>query len=130
MKRDKEYIPLEALGVYQMARSLSRIAWLIYEKLDWQTKKIMGDQFIESTDSIGANLAEGYSRFHYLEKIKFYYTSRGSLTESWKHWLSLLEERNKVSVDAADEFRDIAEPLHKKLNRFIATTYHAKQRNG
>ncbi|GIV44793.1 MAG: hypothetical protein KatS3mg035_1916 [Bacteroidia bacterium] len=31
----------------------------------------MGDQFVRATDSIGANIAEGYGRFHYLEKLKF-----------------------------------------------------------
>lgn len=46
----KNYIPLKDLEVYQLARELSKIAWKIYRSLDWQTKKIIGDQFIESTD--------------------------------------------------------------------------------
>lgn len=57
--------------VYKLTRELSRIAWVIYEKLEWRIKKIMGDQFIESTDSVSANIAEGYGRFHYLDKVKF-----------------------------------------------------------
>ncbi len=65
----KDYILLKDLEVYQLARELSRLAWKIYEGLDWQDKKIMGDQFVRATDSFGANIAEGYARFHYLDSL-------------------------------------------------------------
>ncbi len=127
MKRSNaEYIDLEDLEVYQLARQLSRIAWSIYETLSWQDKKIMGDQFIESTDSTGANIAEGYGRFHYLDKIKFYYNSRGSYFEARKHWLSLLYERKKVTKDLYDEYNTIGKEFLVKLNNFISSTYRSK----
>jgi four helix bundle protein len=88
----RKFIPLKDLVVYQLSRELSKIGWEIYESLDWRDKKIMGDQFIEATDSAGANIAEGYFRYHFLERIKFYYNSRGSLAESTEHWLKLLKE--------------------------------------
>ena len=66
------YIPLRELEVYRLSRELSKIGWQIYNEIDWRVKKIIGDQFITSTDSIGANIAEGYKRFHYLDKIKFF----------------------------------------------------------
>ena len=34
------YISLKDLEVYKLSRELSRIAWKIYEKLDWKTQKI------------------------------------------------------------------------------------------
>ena len=86
-KSNKKYILLKNLEIYQLARELSKIGWEIYQKLDWKTKKINGDQFIEATDSIGANIAEGYNRFHFLDKIKFYYNARSSLSEACYHWL-------------------------------------------
>ena len=86
---------LNDLEVYKLARELSRIGWKIYQNLNWQTKKIMGDQFIEAVDSVGANIAEGYGRFHYLDRIKFYYNSRASLIECNEHWIELLKERKK-----------------------------------
>jgi four helix bundle protein len=75
----KKYIPLRDLEVYKLARELSKIGWEIYDSLDWQTKKIMGDQFIEAPASAAANIAEGYGRHHYLDKIKFFYNARASL---------------------------------------------------
>jgi four helix bundle protein len=123
----KKYILLKDLEVYRLARELSKIGWEIYDSLDWQTKKINGDQFIESTNSVGANIAEGYDRFHYLDKIKFFYNSRASLNESNNHWLELLQERGKVKNKDYKEFKEIAQKLLLKLNNFIAAMYNSKK---
>jgi len=105
----ENYISLGNLEVYKTAIKISGESWVIYERFDWHTKKIMGDQWIEATDSMGANVAEGYGRFHYLDRIKFYYNSRGSLFET-KHWLFLLKERAKVSEK---EFNSLLKDLEK-----------------
>ena len=60
----KSYIKLQDLEVYNLVKELSRTAWNSYTVMDWQTKKIIGDQFISATDSVGANIAEGYARYH------------------------------------------------------------------
>jgi len=122
----KKYILLKDLEVYQLARELSRIGWEIYNSLDWQTKKINGDQFIESTDSVGANIVEGYSRFHYLDKIKFYYNSRASLSECNDHWLELLNERKKVNSQNYEKFQTTSKRLSIKLQNFITSIYKSK----
>lgn len=126
--KNKNYIKLEDLEVYQLAKQLSKVGWEIYEPLHWQIKKITGNQFIESTDSVGANIAEGYGRFHYLDKIKFYYNARASLNECNNHWIELLNERGKVKPDKYKEFKGIAEKLLIKLNRLISATYKSKNK--
>lgn len=120
----KEFIEAKDLKVYQLARQLSKMAWKIYESLSWQDKKIMGDQFIESTDSVGANIIEGYGRYHYLDKIRFYYIARASLNESVIHWLELLLERNKINHEQFMEMIEVAKDLQVKLNNFIGSTYN------
>lgn len=126
----KKYIQLQDLEVYILAKELSRTGWKIYDSLDWQTKKIMGDQFITATDSVGANIAEGYSRFHYLDKIKFYYIARGSLIEASDHWLELLRERGKIQEEKDfQEFKANSKNISVKLNNFISVTYKAKEKN-
>lgn len=122
----KQYIPLSDLEVYRLARELSKIVWEIYQYLNWQDKKTMGDQFLEATDSIGANIAEGYGRYHYLDQIKFYYNSRGSLNESYHHWLEVLNERKKIKTEKYKQFKTIAGKLSLKLNNFITSIYRAK----
>jgi len=112
---------LRDLEVYKLARDISKDAWLIYGRMDWQGKKIIGDQFISAIDSIGANIAEGFGRFHYLDRNKFNYNSRGSLVESM-HWLDLLFERKFISEK---EYGDLSGKLRRlmvKLNNYISAT--------
>jgi len=121
----KEYISLEKLGVYKLARRLSKVAWQIYERIDWRIKKIMGEQFVESTDSVGANIAEGYGRFHYLDKVKFYYNARGSLLES-RHWFDLLGERELLEKKEELDYLECYRQLRPGLNALINSVLKAK----
>jgi len=123
---NQKFIPLSGIEVYKLARELSKIAWEIYQDLDWRDKKIMGDQFIESADATGGNIAEGYGRFHYLDKIKFYYNARASLSESNDHWIELLKEREKVKEEKYKTYKTTARQLGVKLNNFITATYKQK----
>lgn len=120
------YIKLNDLEVYKLSRNLSRQAWTIYQNLDWKQQKVIGDQFITSTDSVGANIAEGYARFHFLDKIKFYYHSRGSLMEAAEHWLPLLLERKLITTTQYSEYSKTATELSIKLQHFINSTARAK----
>lgn len=122
----REYLGLEKLETYQLARQLSRVAWLVYSNLDWQEKKVIGDQFLTATDSCGANIAEGYGRYHYLDKVKFYYNARAPLIESL-HWSKLLVER-KIMTDRTlvDEYKKIYPILSLKLNSLIKTTLNKR----
>lgn len=123
-----EYIPVKDLKVYQLARKLSVISWNIYSKMSFEDKKHIGDQFIRSTDSIGANIAEGYSRFHYLDKVRFYYNARASQSEATDHWLELLLERNKISQDIFDDYKTVSKDLQIRLNNFIKHTKDEKEK--
>jgi four helix bundle protein len=118
----KAYIPLKELKVYQLARQLSTKAWQIYSKMGFEDKKHIGDQFIRSVDSVGANIAEGYHRFHYLDKCRFYYNSRASLAEAMEHWAELLLERGKISQECFNEFAIIYKDIQVRLNNFIKQT--------
>lgn len=121
MERTK-YIALKDLQVYELARKLSSLAWDIYSNLNYEQKKIIGDQFIRSADSVGANIAEGYARYHYLEKVRFYHFSRGSLSEACQHWAELMLERKIITQTIFDSLQEIHKPLEIKLNNFIAVT--------
>lgn len=119
----RSYIPLKDLEVYQLSRKLSAMAWKVYDRMNYEEKRTMGDQFIRSVDSVGANLAEGYNRYHYLDKIRFYYYSRASLAEAIEHWLELMYERNKVTKEHFNQMKELHQTLQVKLNNFITTTY-------
>jgi len=124
---NSKFIQLKNLEVYTLSRELSKIAWEVYNALSWQDKKTMGDQYLSSTDSMGANIAEGYFRYHFLDRIKFYYNARASLAECSEHWMELLYERDKVNENIYKKFKELAGKLSVKLNNFISSTYKAKE---
>lgn len=80
---------------------------------------------MEATDSTGANIAEGFGRFHFLDKAKFYYNARGSLLEA-RHWFELLVERGKVKKADKERFLSVYSDLRPKLNGLINSTLKAK----
>lgn len=112
---------LDSLQVYQIALDFGRKSWNIYCNLSWQVKKVMGDQFIRAVDSIGSNIAEGYGRYHYKDKVKFYYNSRGSLLET-KHWVKILLERCCINKEVYDDLEKDLNILNVKLNSYIGYT--------
>jgi len=85
-------------------------------------KKHIGDQFLRSVDSIGANIAEGYGRYYYLDKVRFFYNSRASHYEAFNHWLELMYEREKISETEFSSICKTAAALQIKLNNFISST--------
>jgi four helix bundle protein len=123
-----DYIPLKNLEVYKLSRELSRIGWEIYEKLDKKEQFAIGGQFLESTDSVGANIAEAYGRYHYLDRIKFLYNARGSFSESYEHWLDLLKERELVNEALYKEYQKIAEEFSPKFQNYINSLYRSRNR--
>jgi four helix bundle protein len=122
MADQKKYIPVNELIVYQLSRELSSKAWEIYCKLNFEQKKLFGDQFLRAVDSIGANIAEGYGRYHALDQIRFYHIARASMNEAVIHWASLLIERKVISVEDYDFLFGKFKELEIKLNNFISST--------
>ena len=82
---------------------------------------------LSAIDSVGANIAEGYARCHFLEKIRFYYISRASLSEGMDHWIDLGFERKTISKEEHEEMFSISKNVQVKLNNQIKTTGEAKR---
>lgn len=56
----------------------------------------IGKQMIRSSDSIAANIAEGYGRYFFKENRQFCFYSRGSILET-KTWLKKAKNRNLIT---------------------------------
>lgn len=116
------------MEIYKLGRELSGVGWVIYEKLDWRDKKIIGDQFIEATDSFGANFTEGYARFHFLDRVKFCYNARGSLSEADDYWMELMKDRRKVEDALYVQYKQTAAKCRIKLQNYISSIYRNKNK--
>ncbi|MFH1321474.1 MAG: four helix bundle protein [Bacteroidota bacterium] len=116
-----KYLQLNDVSAYKTAFHLSNYVWEIVVKWDWFAKKHVGGQFVEAVDSISANIAEGFGRYHKKDKIKFYRYSQGSLKESFD-W----NEKSKVRKLLNDEqyhhiLREL-QKLPKEINQQINLT--------
>jgi four helix bundle protein len=87
-------------------------------KWDYFTKDTIGKQLARSADSISANIAEGFGRFHFKENKNFCYFSRGSIIET-KSWLKKATTRKLISEEDAQNLLGKLEIIHIKLNAYI-----------
>jgi len=74
-----------------------------------------------SASSITANIAEGFGRFYYKEKIKFYQQSRASAVELQDH-IFLSQDLNYLSKETARDLFQQANVVLKELNGLINST--------
>jgi len=112
------YYNLEELEVYQLAESFSDEIWFIVSDWDYFAKDTVGKQMVRSADSIGANIAEGYGRYHYKENRNFCYFSRGSIIET-KGWLNKSKARKLLNGDQHTALFEKPQTIHLKLNAYL-----------
>ena len=114
----KKYLKLNDIKVYKIASTLSDYVWDVVYEWDWFNKRTLGTQWVDATDSIAGNIAEGWGRYHKKDKQKFYYNSRGSLFESI-HWAQKAHKRNLISKKQKDYILKELKALPKEIN-FVA----------
>lgn len=117
---------LDDLEVYKRAFALSDLVWSeVSNWKDFFLKDTLGKQLVRAADSIDANIAEGYGRFHYKENKNFCYYSRGSLLET-KGFIKKCKNRGLIETDKADLILNEIDQIHKMLNAYI--TYIGKKK--
>ena len=122
---EKKYTKLEDIIVYQRAMEIGEKVNTIIEEWDWFKTKTIGTQWVHSTDSIAANIAEGVGRYFYKEKLVFMYYSRGSLLES-KTWLQKSFNRKWITEKEYKEIMDDLKGCHYLLNQYIKSIRKVK----
>lgn len=60
------------LDAYNLAENLSDLIWFAFDEWSKKVQNTTGYQIIRSADSIAANIAEGYGRYHSAEKEVLY----------------------------------------------------------
>ena len=87
-------------------------------KWDYFAKDTIGKQLVKSSDSIAANLSEGFGRYHFKESKNFYYYSRGSLFET-KTWLTKSYNRKLIEKEIYEKLMQEIKNISVKLNNYI-----------
>jgi four helix bundle protein len=90
------------LEVWKKANSFAIRIYTITKGFPKDERFGLTDQIRRAASSIGANIAEGFGRFHTKDKIRFFYNSRGSISECMNH-LYLAKGLNYLNEDVTDE---------------------------
>jgi len=100
----------EDLEAWQHAIDLAVLIYTLTKQFPKDELFSLTNQMRRASSSISANLAEGYGRHGYKEKLQFYKIANGSLLEV-KSFCYLAQKLNYLSIN---EFNDI-------MPRFIST---------
>lgn len=87
----------------------------------------MADQLRRASTSVTNNIAEGYGRFHFTDKLRFLFIARGSLEETLNIFITahIVGYCKQTEVD---DTRQLVHSINRGLNGYIA--YIRKQRQG
>lgn len=114
-------VKLEELSSYKMATELTELIYRVVKDWTYLDQKTVGLQLIRSADSVAANIAEGFGRYHKKDKIKFFYNARGSTLETI-HWIETANGRDLLSKEDYEKIIKLLRKLPKEINYLIKYT--------
>ena len=109
----------ENLKVWQKAHELMLFVHQeVVPHLPTEEKWNLADQIRRSSQSVSANIAEGYGRFYYKDRARFCYNARGSLTETENHLVNA-KDLGYITFQSYQQGRDLAGETQRLLNGYI-----------
>lgn len=124
-----KYIEFEKLEVWQLGVELVKETYSLIRDFPDDEKYGLSSQLKRASVSIPANIAEGYGRYHYMEKVKFYLNARGSLFELRSHLL-IAKELNLIDKTKLEKLLSFINKLGVKLNNLITSMRERKSSGG
>ena len=106
------------MPIWKKAMDVAENIHRLTEKLPKKEDYGFTSQIRRSALSVSANIAEAYGRNHSLDKINFYYMSRGSLTETQSH-LEYGKRVGYVNNTSAEDLDNISNELYNEINKVI-----------
>ena len=109
---------LEKLRVYVAAEAVGDKMWDEVSRWESFERWTLGKQLVEAADSISANIAESYGRYHPKDVVNFLYHARGSLFETVS-WINKARKRKLIARPKAEEYFADLNRLAPQLNAYI-----------
>ena len=110
---------LENLQVWQEAmRFVEEIYRVAIPTLPREERFALREQLQRAAQSIPANLAEGYGRYHYPDQIRFCYIARGSAEEVYTY-LAIARRLNYLDEVTYQELNTALQSLKRLINGYI-----------
>ncbi len=116
----------EDLNVWQKGKRLAVEIYGLTSKFPKEEIYGMTSQIRRASVSVPANLAEGFGRYHFMDKAKFYLNARGSLYELKSH-LVIAKELAFIEDGKGDGIFHCIEELSLGINNLINSTRRMKK---
>ena len=114
-----EFKTFEDLKAWQACRDLRRfVSRTIIPLLPKSEQYRLTDQLYRCSRSTTANIAEGYGRYHFLEKVKFCSQARGSVYEVLDHAITANDDAH-IDDSLVIDTRKLVETAAKLINGYI-----------
>jgi four helix bundle protein len=111
----------ENLEFYQDSLKLVKAAYRLASEFPDYERYNLADQLRRAACSVPLNIAEGYGRYHYLERLRFMYIARGSLAETYSAFV-IARTVGYCTDEQLQWIGTLREQIEKQLNgycRFI-----------
>lgn len=94
---------------------------------DFPKEELFGiiSQLRRAASSITANIAEGFERYHFNDKKRFYHQSRGSVAEV-QNFLLLAKDLNFISLEICKDLGEKANAIRRLINGLIKSIENQK----
>lgn len=109
------------LNVWQESHRLVLMIYKETENFPKHEQFGLAAQMRRAAVSITSNIAEGFSRRSYKEKIQFYSVAHGSLTEL-ENQLIVSRDVGYIKISDFDKIMEQVLVAHRLLNKFISKT--------
>ena len=111
---------LEDVRVLKSAEQIADVIYKLASRWDEFAQDVVGKQIARAADSIGANIAESFGRFHFGEKIQFLYYARGSVFET-KYWLNRAAVRGLIPTADSQNYVTLLTDIARQLNLYVSS---------
>jgi four helix bundle protein len=109
---------LDELEVLGEAQRIADEVWARVISWDGLPREVVGLLLARAVDSVGANIAEAFGRFHYADKVRFLYYARGSLFETL-YWIGRAKSRGLLPEEEVEDLDERLNHVGRQLNAFI-----------
>ena len=110
--------PIEELEFFLLFETVSDRVWDEVARWPRFAQNTIGEQWVNATDSVGANLVEGDGRYSQPDSIRFFVIARGSGREA-RLWIKRAIKRKLLGETLGESMLSDLEKATRLLNLFI-----------
>ena len=106
------------LDAWQKAHELTLEVYRVTKTFPPHEQFGITSQLQRASSSIGANIAEGFARYHFKDKARFYYQARGSVAEV-QNFLLLVKDLGFITVETCGDLGEKANEVRRLINGLV-----------